>query len=89
MSCNCVRDNEERIAEHYTKVLGVPATATVKNIAWGIGGDGGITEAAYLPYLVKADKPGFKSAKGKEVSMFFSFCPFCGVSLKEMEEQAA
>jgi hypothetical protein len=88
MACNCVRDNEKLVAEHYTKQLGVPATAKIKNIAWGIGGNNDVTEAAYLPYLVKADKPGFRGAKGKEISMFFSFCPFCGVSLKEAEKAA-
>lgn len=80
MNCNCVRENEKLIAQHYAQQLGVPATAKVKHIAWGIGGDDGVTEAAYLPYLIKADKPGYRGAKGKEVSVFFSFCPFCGKS---------
>lgn len=81
MNCNCVRDNESRIAEHYTAALGTPATAEAKNVGFLLGA--GVSEAAYLPYAVKADKPGFRGAKGKEISMFFSFCPFCGKSTKE------
>jgi demethoxyubiquinone hydroxylase (CLK1/Coq7/Cat5 family) len=86
MACNCVRDNESRIADHYSEQLGTTATAEAKNVALLFGGKA--REAAYLPYAVKADKPGFRGAKGKEISMFFSFCPFCGVSLKEPEQAA-
>ncbi|MDE1139916.1 MAG: hypothetical protein PW999_09735 [Paraburkholderia tropica] len=81
MNCNCVRDNESRIADHYTELLGAPATAEAKNVAFMLGSK--VSEAAYLPYAVKADKPGYRGAKGKEVSMFFSFCPFCGKSTKD------
>jgi hypothetical protein len=83
MNCNCVRDNESRIADHYTELLGTPATAEAKNIAFMLGAK--VSEAAFLPYAVKADKPGFRGAKGKEISMFFSFCPFCGKSTKDAE----
>lgn len=81
MNCNCVRDNESRIADYYTELLGTPATAEAKNVAFML--DSNVREAAYLPYAIKADKPGFRGAKGKEVSMFFKFCPFCGKSTKE------
>lgn len=76
MNCTCVRDNEKRIAEHYTKQLGVAATAEVRNVAFVLGEKPG--EAPYLPYAIKADKPGYRGARGKEVSMFFTYCPFCG-----------
>jgi len=76
MSCNCVRDNETRLAEHYSKQLGVPAKAEVKNVALVFGGK--VSERPYLPYAIKADAPRYKGAKGKEISMFFNFCPFCG-----------
>jgi hypothetical protein len=80
MACNCVRDNEKRVAEHYSLVLGVPATAEAKNVAFVLGD--APDERAYLPYAIKADKPGFKGAKGKEISMFFTYCPFCGVKVE-------
>lgn len=80
MTCNCVRDNEARLAEHYGKQLGVPATAKAKNVAFVFGDE--VSERAYLPYAIKANKPGFSSIKGKEISMFFSFCPFCGVKVE-------
>jgi hypothetical protein len=38
------------------------------------------------PFFVKADKPGFRSAKGKEISFFASFCPFCGLAVEKKEE---
>lgn len=83
MTCNCIRDNESRLADHYSEQLGVPAKAEAKNVAFVFGS--GVSERAYLPYAIKADKPGFKGAKGKEISMFFSFCPFCGVSTEGKE----
>lgn len=84
MGCNCVRDNEARLAEHYSKQLGVPVKAEAKNVAIVFGA--GVSERPYLPYAIKADKPGFKSAKGKEISMFFNFCPFCGVATGDEEQ---
>lgn len=87
MSCNCIRENEALVAKHYSNTLGVHATAEAKNVAFVLGGD--VSERAYLPYAVKADKPGFRGAKGKEVSMFFSFCPFCGVRIEAEEKKAA
>jgi hypothetical protein len=76
MACNCVRENQTRLAEHYSKQLGVPAKAEAKNVAIVFGTD--VNERAYMPYAIKADKPGWRSAKGKEISMFFNYCPFCG-----------
>lgn len=72
MTCNCVRDNEARIAEHYSKRLGTPAEASAKNLAFTL--DGG--ERAFIVYTVRADKTGWK--KGKDTNMFFNYCPFCG-----------
>lgn len=84
MTCNCVRDNEKRLAEHYGKQLGVPAKAEAKGVAIVLGST--LSERPYMPYAIKADKPGFKSAKGKEISMFFNFCPFCGVAIGDKEQ---
>lgn len=81
MTCNCVRDNEQRLAEHYAKQLGAPCTAAAKNVAIVFGSD--VSERAYLPYAIRADKPGYRGAKGKEISMFFNFCPFCGISTEK------
>jgi len=85
MTCNCVRDNESRLGDHYSEQLGVHATAEAKNMAIVFGA--AVSEKPYMPYAIRADKPGFKSAKGKEIHMFFSFCPFCGVSLKETAKE--
>lgn len=82
MTCNCVRDNEARLAEHYGKQLGVPAKAEAKNVSIMFGAK--VSERAYVPYAIKADKPGWRGAKGKEISMFFSFCPFCGIKLEDL-----
>jgi hypothetical protein len=74
------------LAEHYSKQLGVAAKAEAKNVAIVFGS--GVSERPYMPYGIKADKPGWRSAKGKEISMFFNFCPFCGVSTEEQKEAA-
>jgi hypothetical protein len=84
--CNCVRDNEKRLGEYYSKVLGVPASAEAKNVAFILGK--GVHEAAYLPYNIKADKRGYNRSEGKEVSMFFNFCPFCGVELETKDHKS-
>jgi hypothetical protein len=77
MTCNCVRDNEARIANHYSERLGTQAEASAKNIAFTL--DGG--ERAFIVYTVRADKTGWK--KGKDTNMFFNFCPFCGEKTAE------
>jgi hypothetical protein len=87
MTCNCVRENEARVAEHYSKQLGVPATAKALNVAMVF--EPTFHEAGYLPYSIKADKPGWRGAKGKEISMFFNYCPFCGIRIDEEEKVPA
>ena len=84
MSCNCVRDNEARVAEHIGKQLGVECKAKAGNVAitLGVKSSG---ERPFMPYMVRADKPGYRSQAGKAVSMFFTFCPWCGEKFDEIE----
>lgn len=77
MNCTCIQDSETEIAKHYTVELGVAATAKACNVAFGLSTLG---DRHYLPFAVKADATGYRSDKGKEVAMFFSYCPFCGVN---------
>jgi len=83
MSCTCVCDNEKRLAEHYSKQLGVPASAEAKNVAIVFGAK--VESRPFLFYAIKADKPGYRSVNGKNIHMFFNFCPFCGVKTEEVK----
>jgi hypothetical protein len=82
MKCNCVRDNEPKVAEHISKQLGVPVEAKAQGVAFVFGKNPG--EMPFMPYTVKADKPGYRAGK-KTVNMFFTFCPWCGERLEEEE----
>jgi hypothetical protein len=37
------------------------------------------------PFHIKADKTGYRSKEGKEVSFFASYCPFCGKATQPLE----
>jgi hypothetical protein len=87
MKCSCIKDNEKKIAEIYTERLGVPCDVEAKGVAFTLGAKPGMSP--FMPFTVKADKPGFRGSKGKEISMFFSFCPWCGVRIDEEERGAA
>lgn len=76
MNCDCLTKTETALSEHYTKHLGTPATAEMAQ-AWTMEG-----VFIRIPVRVKANKPGYKAVRGKEVSFFPSFCPVCGVSTK-------
>jgi hypothetical protein len=76
MACTCVRDNEKRLSEHYSKQLETSAEASCVSVAYML--DGG--ERSFIVYKIQAEKPGWK--KGKNTNMFFTFCPFCGVKVE-------
>ena len=81
MKCDCIMDIEQELADHYTKELGVKASATCGNIGYTFGPEPGIVMR--YDFFVKAEKPGYRSLKGKAVSMIASYCPFCGKSAKD------
>lgn len=78
--CDCIKENEKRISEHYTEKLGVEAKATAKCVAIVFGET--LSSKPFMPMMVKANVTGYRSEKGKEVSFFFNYCPWCGVKIE-------
>jgi hypothetical protein len=84
MNCNCKKEIELKLLENYTK-----ANPTAKEPDVSIQGYGfviigsGLQERGFLPVDSKAKFPtkaGVLKPKTTKQSMFWSFCPFCGVS---------
>ncbi|MCQ9615911.1 hypothetical protein L1889_03685 [Paenalcaligenes niemegkensis] len=66
---------------HQPEVNAPIESVRCQNIMWTFGKGGG--EHIGIPFRVKADAVGYRSAKGKEFSVKASYCPFCGVSTKQ------
>jgi len=73
MNCTCMTDLEKKLAEKYSADLGKPAEAKCEGVAIVFGKK--VTAEHKTPFRIKSDVPGYR--KGKEVSFFASFCPFC------------
>lgn len=84
MSCNCVNENSRKIAEYVGARLCIhpdDVTASPDGVAFTLGEKPG--QRPFMPYTVRANAPGYRSQKGKQVNMFFTFCPWCGTKLEE------
>ena len=79
MTCTCTRDNERRVGERVSQKLGVAVEVTAQCVAICMTEDLTPVERSFMPYSLKADKPGYR--KGKDMSVFFSYCPWCGVKV--------
>lgn len=79
MNCNCISELEKKVADKYAADLGKPVEVKCTGAAIVFGKT--VSMAHKTPFIVKADAPGYR--KGKDVSFFASFCPFCGKSTKE------
>ncbi|WP_227459680.1 hypothetical protein [Cupriavidus pauculus] len=78
LRCTCLEDVEEKLRDHYQTQLGTDVEVRTADTVFILGNGGGT--ALRQTFCIKADKPGYRSRKGKEVSMMASFCPFCGKS---------
>jgi hypothetical protein len=86
MSCNCISDTEKKLSAYYrdNHAAGDDATATFTNLAIVLSGS---QYPLYTPVSVKDSGKGYTSAKGKVVSMFFTYCPFCGKKTQPTESE--
>ena len=93
MTCNCKADIEQRLTERYVAAL--PKSKDVKAVMTGYGlvitDDNQLQSRPFMPVEVRhivTSKAGAERRKTDKVNMTFSFCPFCGTSLKSPDEEA-
>ncbi|MNV60497.1 hypothetical protein D3C71_1529620 [compost metagenome] len=87
MQCDCIKETEARIKEHVQPKIGAPIDSVkMGNIAFVVEGSA-LRVAMFAPVYIKADAKGYRSERGGQIDMHFSFCPFCGKPAKA--EQAA
>ncbi|WP_017234945.1 hypothetical protein [Pandoraea sp. B-6] len=84
MNCNCVKETEVSIANLMTTKLGTPVEVKSADIAFILGRKQGMWMAFKTRFTATADAKGYK--RGKEVTMIANFCPLCGKSAKQTEE---
>lgn len=83
MKCQCIKQMEEKVSEHLSeKIEGNIESVTCGNVGFIIVGNT-MHVSLYVPFNVKADAPGYRSKSGKSMSMYVSFCPFCGESVRD------
>ena len=87
MNCNCIDELQTKIKDlMQPKIKGSIKEVRPTSLSY-VMADPPYTALA-IPFTVKADAPGYRSEKGKEVPVHASFCPFCGVSAKPASKAA-
>lgn len=81
MNCECIDDLQVKIKDLMQPKIKAPIKEVKPTGLAFVMSDTPYT-ALTIPFSVKADAPGYRSEKGKEVPVHVSFCPFCGVSAK-------
>lgn len=87
MNCNCLTEIRQKLTDHAAK-QGVVNPALSENFLAIDFSTGAV--AINLPYTVHGDNKPYNTAKGKQLNMVASFCPFCGkpASAKPEAERA-
>lgn len=75
MDCNCIKELEQKMAEHYSKQLGVPAQVECQDVAFILTGNRMVSRLKNA-FEVTAQSKGF--IKGKTIPVTGNYCPFCG-----------
>ncbi|MFZ6774714.1 hypothetical protein ACO0LB_18590 [Undibacterium sp. SXout7W] len=83
MQCKCIEEVSKKLADFVKSDAGDDVKAQLKHIGWDLSK--GCETVINIPFIVTGSKRGYTSAKGKEIMMRASFCPFCGVSTKKPE----
>jgi len=85
--CECKKNLEQKLNEHYAKQMPEAKELEVKLTGYAFVIEGNaMRQKPVMPveirHTVTAKKTGTTKRKIEESSMTFSFCPFCGESLK-------
>ncbi|TAM24791.1 MAG: hypothetical protein EPN62_05650 [Candidimonas sp.] len=89
MNCNCIAQTEKMILEKFAPQVKAPIESVECGGVGFIIDNNTMTTGLFIPFFLKADAPGYRSAKGKSVSMYVTFCPFCGTAVKKPKAEAA
>lgn len=75
MNCTCIKDLEQKLAEHCSEQLGVSAQVECQDVALILNGNRMVSRLK-TAFQVTAQSKGF--IKGKTIPVTGSYCPFCG-----------
>lgn len=89
MSCDCIKSIKKRMAEATRKKIGKEVDSVKLENQGFIITDGGLVGSINIPFLIKADATGYRSAKGRRVQMIANYCPFCGEQTEYKMRQSA
>ena len=84
--CTCQTDIEKRLTDKYAQQLSDSKDVKACLNGYAIVLGESLQSRPYMPvhvtHTVTVKKTGLEKQKTEKVNMFFSFCPFCGASLK-------
>ena len=85
--CTCCDDVEKRVIDNYTERFPNSKDVSAKLLGYAFVLGGALGYKPYMPieisHTVVIKKSGIEKRKTEKLNMFFNFCPFCGVTLKE------
>jgi len=87
MNCNCIKEMAAKIAAAPFIQSKAGQNISVECQATGFLMDDelGMRQVVNIPYRVCGTGKGYSSAKGKDMPVVASFCPFCGRSTKRYQ----
>lgn len=85
MSCDCKKNLEAKLLERFKEQQSAATNHEATLQGYGlVVDDNKMVSRGYMPVQLSASYPvkkGGSRVKKSEMSMFFSFCPFCGVKV--------
>lgn len=78
MNCDCIKNNEARLAKFMQPKAGDDAKAECMATGLQLTKELNLRLVLNIPFRIKGSKKGFTSEKGKEMPFVASYCPFCG-----------
>lgn len=83
MNCDCIKDSEAKVKNHVQINIKAPIdSVTCQNMSIIISPHLTPYMAINIPFVIKADAPGYRSRNGKILYVNASYCPFCGVDAR-------
>jgi len=81
MQCNCLEELRSRLKDHVAETIKSPVDSVeCENAGFTLGES--LNTAIFLNFNVRADAPGYRTMKGKQIRVHVSHCPFCGTPAK-------
>lgn len=83
--CDCVKTYSEKLDEHFSAQLKVPAKVSCDSSALFMNEAMDLTAGIKINFTITADKPGYR--KGKQTFVKANYCPFCGEKTNQSKDQ--